>query len=162
MRRGKLGNGFTELWLNSDSTFKNSRTKSKGLRQKKVGHCALVRAHLNLSSQSWNELVNRLLNRETPNEAPAENTNLLKQLTNVFEVTNAFIEAARDRLGLNTKEFAVLLGEELYRDIVFQFGTKWARATRAFCLLLHLATYKSISGLNSWILFGATTKNRPL
>jgi len=78
---------------------------------------------------SWNELVNRLLNRENPKRSPAENTNLLKQLTNVFE-PDALIEAARDRLGLDTKEFAVLLGEELYRDIVFQFGAKWARAAR--------------------------------
>ena len=78
---------------------------------------------------SWNELVNRLLKRENPKRIAAENTTLLGRLTSVFE-PDALIEASRDRLGLNTEKFAVLLGEELYRDIVLEFGAKWGRAAR--------------------------------
>lgn len=78
---------------------------------------------------TWSELVNRLLKCENPHRSDVESKDLLETLTRVFE-PDALIEAARDRLGLTTEEFAERLGEVLYRDIVLEFGPKWTRAAR--------------------------------
>jgi hypothetical protein len=78
---------------------------------------------------SWNELVKRLIQSENPHRNAAANEVLQEQLTNIFQ-PDALIEAARDRLGLSPEEFAVRLGEELYKDIVSEFGSSWGQAAR--------------------------------